>query len=79
MYGVMNSERVRELCEEKGMSRRDLADAAGISLSTARNAERGAVVQGRTVHKIAKALERVMNSIRNGLGMRKTEITSEPS
>jgi hypothetical protein len=26
-----------------------------------------------------KALERVMNSIRNGLGMRKTETASEPS
>jgi transcriptional regulator with XRE-family HTH domain len=56
MYAVMNSERMRKLREAKGMSRRDLADAAGISESTAGNAERGAVVQGETVHKVAEAL-----------------------
>ena len=53
MYAVMNSERVRKLREEKGMSRRDLADAAGISESTARNAERAAVVASATAWKVA--------------------------
>jgi len=32
----MNSERVKELREEKGMTRRALASAAGISVSTAK-------------------------------------------
>jgi hypothetical protein len=45
------------------MKQRKLAEAAGISLS-----ELSAVL-----------LEAVMNSIRNGLGMRETEIAKEPS
>jgi transcriptional regulator with XRE-family HTH domain len=53
VYGVMNSKRVRELRRREGMSRRDLAIAAGISPSTARRVERGARVQGATAWKVA--------------------------
>jgi len=53
VYGVVNSERVRQLRKREGMSKRDLAIAAGISLSTARRVERGAPVQPETVWKVA--------------------------
>jgi transcriptional regulator with XRE-family HTH domain len=53
MYARMNADKVKALRARRGMSRKDLADAAGISLSTARNAERGAMVRGRTVRKVA--------------------------
>ena len=35
--------------------------------------------RARLEARIGEALERVMNSIRNGLGMRETEIAKEPS
>jgi lambda repressor-like predicted transcriptional regulator len=55
-YVVMNRERVQELCEEKGMTRRALAAEAGISVETARNVEREVPVTFRTGHAIADAL-----------------------
>ena len=39
MYLVMNRERVQELREGKGLSKRGLADVASISMSTARRVE----------------------------------------
>jgi transposase-like protein len=33
----------------------------------------------KSIRQLAYELERVMNSIRNGLGMRETEIAREPS
>jgi len=54
MYAVMYGERVRRLREEKGLSKRDLAAAAGISESTARNVEQEATVQGTTARKVAR-------------------------
>jgi transcriptional regulator with XRE-family HTH domain len=39
MYLEMNGARVRELREEKGLSKRGLADVASISMSTARRGE----------------------------------------
>jgi transcriptional regulator with XRE-family HTH domain len=56
VFLVMDSERVRELREQKGMSRRDLAAAAGISVSTAGRVEREAPVTFRTGRKVADAL-----------------------
>ena len=56
MYVVMNSERVRELREEKGMTRRDLAGAAGISAETVRRVELEEPVYFRTGRAVAKAL-----------------------
>ena len=56
MYVVMDSERVRELREEKGMSRRDLAGAAGISAKTVRRVELEEPVYFRTGRAVAKAL-----------------------
>jgi ribosome-binding protein aMBF1 (putative translation factor) len=53
---VMNSERVRELREEKGMTRRDLAAAAGISVKTVRRVEREKPVMFRTGRAVADAL-----------------------
>ncbi len=42
MYVNLYPEKVRALREERKMSKRDLAAAAGVSAITARNAERGA-------------------------------------
>ena len=52
----MNSERIRELREEKGMRQRDLAAAAGVNVATARRAERGEPVQADTARSVARAL-----------------------
>ena len=56
MYVQLYPERVKTLREEQGMSKRDLAVAAGISKTTARNAERGAPVRSKTARKVAAAL-----------------------
>ena len=48
MSPVMNAERVRELREQKGMTRRDLAAVAGISVKTVRRVEREKPVMFRT-------------------------------
>ena len=56
MYVVMNSERVRELREEKGMTRTDLAGEAGISVSTAHRVELEEPVYFRTGRAVADAL-----------------------
>jgi len=53
---VMNAERVQELREGQGMSRRALADAAGISAETVRRAEREVPVTFRTGRALAAAL-----------------------
>ncbi len=56
MYVELYSERVKALREEQGMTKRDLAEAAGISKTTARNAERGLPVRSKTARKVAAAL-----------------------
>jgi transcriptional regulator with XRE-family HTH domain len=52
----LDGERVRGLREERGLSKGELADAAGISRTTARNAERGVPVRGATGRAVAKVL-----------------------
>jgi transcriptional regulator with XRE-family HTH domain len=52
---VMNSERVRSLREEKGLTRRDLAAVAGISVSTAKKVEREQPLSFSTGRKVAEA------------------------
>ncbi len=47
---------VKTLREEQGMSKRGLAVAAGISKTTARNAERGEPIRGKRARKVAAAL-----------------------
>jgi transcriptional regulator with XRE-family HTH domain len=56
VYVVMNSERVQELREEKGLSERALAGAAGISAETVRRAEREEPVRFSTGRAVADAL-----------------------
>ncbi len=56
MYVELHPERMRALREEQGMSKRDLAVAAGISKKTARNAERGEPVRAKTARRVAEAL-----------------------
>ncbi len=56
MQVQLNAERVRSLRLEHGMTKRDLARAAGISESTARSAERGIPVRGATGRKVARVL-----------------------
>jgi transcriptional regulator with XRE-family HTH domain len=55
-YVVMDDERVQELREQKGMSRRDLAGVAGISMTTARRVEGEEPVTFRTGRAVADAL-----------------------
>jgi transcriptional regulator with XRE-family HTH domain len=57
MYLVMNSKRIQELREEKGLSRRELAEAAGISMDTLRRVEREEPVSLKTAFHIAEVLE----------------------
>ena len=56
MYVVMNRERVRQLRQEKGLSKRGLAATAGISVATAKNVEREKPVLFSTGRKVAEAL-----------------------
>ncbi len=56
MYVQLYPEQVKTLREEHGMTKRDLAAAAGVSATTARNAERGAPVRSKTARKVAAAL-----------------------
>jgi transcriptional regulator with XRE-family HTH domain len=56
VYVELYPERVRTLREEQGISKRDLAAAAGISTTTARNAECGESVRSKTARKVAAAL-----------------------
>jgi transcriptional regulator with XRE-family HTH domain len=56
VYVVMNSQRVQELREQKGMSKRALAGVAGISVSTARRVEREVPVTFRTGRAVDDAL-----------------------
>jgi transcriptional regulator with XRE-family HTH domain len=50
---AMNGPKVRRLREERGMSRRELAEVAGVGESTVFNAERGRNVRLRTVRGLA--------------------------
>ena len=64
----------------RGLTQRQLGELASVAHTTVQQLEslkRGAYP--KTMQKLATALERVMNSIRNGLGMRETEIAREPS
>jgi lambda repressor-like predicted transcriptional regulator len=56
VYVVMNSEQVRELHEERGLSKRDLAAAASVSETTLRRVELEEPVYFRTGRAVAKAL-----------------------
>ena len=56
MYVVLDSEQVRILREEKGLSKRDLAAAASVSETTLRRVEREEPVYFRTGRAVAKAL-----------------------
>ena len=56
MYLAMDGERVRELREEKGLSKRALAGVAGISESTVRRVEGERSVTFRTGRAVAEAL-----------------------
>ena len=53
---VLDSEQVRILREEKGLSKRDLAAAASVSETTLRRVEREEPVYFRTGRAVAKAL-----------------------
>jgi transcriptional regulator with XRE-family HTH domain len=56
MYVELFGEQVKSLREERGMTKRDLAEAAGISRTTVRNAERGEPVRTKTARGVATAL-----------------------
>jgi transcriptional regulator with XRE-family HTH domain len=56
VYVLMNKERIEELREAKGLSKRALAGAAGIAASTVARAERERPVTFSTGRKVAGAL-----------------------
>ena len=56
MYVELYPERVKALRKERGMTKRDLAVAAGVSPKTAGTAERGEPVRSKTARKVAAAL-----------------------
>jgi transcriptional regulator with XRE-family HTH domain len=56
VYVGMNSEQVRSLREERGLSKRGLAAAASVSVSTVKRVEREEPVYFRTGRRVAKAL-----------------------
>jgi transcriptional regulator with XRE-family HTH domain len=57
VYVEMCGKRVQELRQEKGLSKQQLAAAAGISPDTLRRVEQEEPVQVKTAKKVAKALE----------------------
>ncbi len=56
MYGVMDGEKIEALRQERGLSRRQLAQAGGISMSTLRSVERGHRVRRKTGWQVARVL-----------------------
>jgi transcriptional regulator with XRE-family HTH domain len=54
MYGVMDGEKIEAMRQERGLSRQQLAQEAGISMSTLRSVERGRRVRARTDWRVAR-------------------------
>jgi DNA-binding XRE family transcriptional regulator len=54
MYGVMDGEKIEAMRQERGLSRQELAQEAGISVETLRALERGERVRVRTGWKVAR-------------------------
>jgi transcriptional regulator with XRE-family HTH domain len=50
---AIDGRKVRALREERAMTRRELAEVAGLGESTVRNVEKGANVRVRTVRNVA--------------------------
>ena len=58
MYVVMDGEKIGELRQERGFSRQELAEEAGVSVSTLRRVEAGgSAVRLKTARKVGAALE----------------------
>jgi DNA-binding XRE family transcriptional regulator len=53
MYAVMDGEKIQEMRAERGLSRRQFAQAVGLAQSTLRSAEQGGTVRLLTVRKLA--------------------------
>ena len=54
MYAVMDGEEVQAMRQERGLSRQELAQEAGITMSTLRSVERGERVRKATGWKVAR-------------------------
>jgi DNA-binding XRE family transcriptional regulator len=54
VYAVMDGEKIEEMRQERGLSRRELAQEAGISVETVRSVERGERVRAKTGWKVAR-------------------------
>ena len=54
MYGIMDGEKIEAMRQERGLSRQQLAQEAGISMSTLRSVERGRRVRARTGWRVAQ-------------------------
>jgi transcriptional regulator with XRE-family HTH domain len=53
MYGVVDGKKLEAMREERGLSRQELAQEAGISMSTLRSLERGHKVRVKTARSVA--------------------------
>jgi transcriptional regulator with XRE-family HTH domain len=54
VYARMDGEKIEAMREERGLSRRELAQEAGISMTTLRRVERGERVQAKTAKRVAR-------------------------
>jgi transcriptional regulator with XRE-family HTH domain len=54
MYGVMDGEKIEAMRQERGLSRQEFAERAGISMSTLRSVERGRRVRAKTGWRVAR-------------------------
>jgi len=58
VYVILSPEKVRELREERGLDRRALAEAAGVSVDTIKRIEgRKGAVRFDSARRVARALE----------------------
>jgi transcriptional regulator with XRE-family HTH domain len=53
VYAVMDGEKIRAMRQREGLSRRELAERAGIAESTVGNVERSERVRAKTGWKVA--------------------------
>jgi DNA-binding transcriptional regulator YiaG len=54
MYGVMDGEKIEAMRQERGLSRRGLAERAGLTVETVARVERGERVRRATGWKVAR-------------------------
>jgi transcriptional regulator with XRE-family HTH domain len=54
VYAVMDGEKIEAMRQERGLSRQQLAQDAGVTTSTVRSAEHGQRIRAKTAWKVAR-------------------------